>query len=339
MAVTTEGLTVRLHNPAADPEPAGWDALRCRAGLRANWAWPVMRAGVHSGADPLLLAVLSDVDGPVGLYAASVVPSRRREGATKWPRVGYLHVQAPQSSALPGWWMAPSTSQERAGLARALRRATRRALGPGIGGVLWRQVGEADTAWLPRLRYTRRTEALAVLDAPESVDAWLAGLRTRRRADLRRILRIVGTDPDLEVRTGAVGDVVGPADLAHLARLNAVKHATGTVEPHSGQQSVLWQEATAGRDDVFAVAYRDNTGRLLAAATVLDDPAWPLWLSWGALPLDEGGRRHLYFDLFRRLVERIVDRGASGVILGKGMPELKSDLGARLVPQQAAVTL
>ena len=69
MAVVTEGLTVRLHNPATDPEPAGWDALRCRAGLRANWAWPVMRAGVRSGVDPLLLAVLSDLDGPVGLLS------------------------------------------------------------------------------------------------------------------------------------------------------------------------------------------------------------------------------------------------------------------------------
>ena len=57
-AVMTGGLTVRLHNPAVDPEPAGWEALRHRAGLRANWAWPVMRAGVRSGTDPLLLAVL-----------------------------------------------------------------------------------------------------------------------------------------------------------------------------------------------------------------------------------------------------------------------------------------
>jgi hypothetical protein len=336
MAVTTAGLTVRLHDPATDPEPPGWDAVRRTAGLRANWAWPALHAGVHSGAGPLLLAVLTDVDRPAAVFAASVVPLRRRPGSTAWPRLGYLHVQAPQSSALPGWWMSTSTVDEQATLVRAFRWATRRALGPGVGGVLWRQLG--DASWLPRPRYLRRTEPLAVLDAPASVDAWLAGLRAKRRSSLRKTQRLVADDPDLQVRAGRIGDVVSPAELAHLARLNFAKHAAG-VELRSGPGSPGWQESLAGRCDVLAVAYRDSTGLLLAAATILDHPAWPLWLSWGALPPDEGGRRHLYFDLFHRLVEHVVDRGATGMILGKGMPDLKSDLGARLIPQQAAITL
>ena len=338
MAVMTEGLTVRLHNPAVDPEPAGWEALRGRAGLRANWAWPVMRAGVRSGADPLLLAVLSDVRDPIGLVAASVVPPRRREVSGRWPRLGYLHVQAPQSSALPGWWLAPSTVDERRDLVRAFRRAARRALGPGVEGVLWRQLGDGDPAWLPRPRYARRTAPLAVLAAPASVDAWLAGLRKKRRSSMRHIRKLIAADPDLRVRAGPVGDVVSPAELAHLARLNLAKHQGGAA-PHSGHQSPLWQEAVAGREDVHAVAYRDATGLLLGAGTILDHPVWPIWLSWGALPVDEGGRRHLYFDLFWRLVDRVVERRAAGMILGKGMPDLKADLGARLLPQHAAVTL
>ncbi|MFF5233453.1 hypothetical protein [Dactylosporangium sp. NPDC000521] len=338
MTAIREGLTVDVHDPATDPEPAGWDALRARAGLRANWAWPVMRAGVRSGGDPMLLAVLSDVEGPVGLVAASVVPLRRRVSGHGFPRLGYLHVQAPQSSAVPGFWFAPSTVDARVPLVRAFRRAARRTLGPGVRGVLWRQLGEDDDAWLPRPRYTRHTEPLAVLDAPESVDAWLAGLGQKRRASVRRTQRLVARDPDLRVCTGRVGEVVAPAELAHLARLNFAKHAAGAVELRSGPRSEVWQEAVAGRDDVCVVAYRDTTGRLLGAATILDDPAWPVWLSWGALPVEDGGRRHLYFDLFRRLVERVVDRGARGMILGKGMSELKSDLGAHLVTQHAAVT-
>jgi hypothetical protein len=338
MAVLTAGLTARLHDPAADPEPAGWDALRARAGLRANWAWPVMRAGVRSGADPVLLAVMSDDTGPVGLFAASVVRPRRRPGRPGWPRAGYLHVQAPQSSAVPGFWFAPSVD-DRGAVVRAFRRAARRSLGPGVQGVLWRQLGEADDGWLPRPRYVRRTEPLAVLDAPPSVDGWLAGLRPKRRKDLGRLLRIVDADPDLQVRTGAVGAVATPAELAHLARLNFVKHGAGALERDSGPRSTVWQEATAGRDDVHAVVYRDRAGRILAAGTVLDDPAWPLWLSWGALPVEQGGRRHLYFDLLRRHVQGVVDRGASGLVLGKGMAALKADLGARLIPQQAALTV
>ena len=338
MAVMTEGLTVRLHNPAVDPEPAGWEALRGRAGLRANWAWPVMRAGVRSGADPLLLAVLSDVRDPIGLVAASVVPPRRREVSGRWPRLGYLHVQAPQSSALPGWWLAPSTVDERRDLVRAFRRAARRALGPGVEGVLWRQLGDGDPAWLPRPRYARRTAPLAVLAAPASVDAWLAGLRKKRRSSMRHIRKLIAADPDLRVRAGPVGDVVSPAELAGLTRRNFAKHKASDLELRSGPRSARWQEAVAGRDDVHVVAYRDNAGLLLGAATILDHPAWPIWLSWGALPAEEGGRRHLYFDLFRRLVERVVERGTAGMILGKGMAELKMDLGARLLPQHAAVT-
>ncbi|GAA1526576.1 GNAT family N-acetyltransferase [Dactylosporangium maewongense] len=341
MTAVREGLTVGLHDPVTDPEPADWEALRARAGLRANWAWPVMRAGVLSGADPVLLAVLSDVEGPVGLVAASVVaPRRSAAGASApgFPRVGYLHVQAPQSSAVPGFWFASPAVQERASLVRAFRRAARRTLGPGVRGALWRQLGEGDDAWLPWPRYTRDTEPLAVLDAPESVDAWLAGLGQKRRASVRRTQRLVAADPDLQVRTGRVGEVVTPAELAHLTRLNFAKHAAGSVELRSGPRSEVWQASVAGRADVCIVAYRDAAGRLLGAATILDDPVWPVWLSWGALPVEDGGRRHLYFDLFRRLVERVVDRGARGMILGKGMSELKSDLGAHLVPQHGAVT-
>ncbi|WP_033360289.1 GNAT family N-acetyltransferase [Dactylosporangium aurantiacum] len=221
---------------------------------------------------------------------------------------------------------------------RAFRRAARRGTGPGVRGLLWRQLGAADDAWLPRPRYARRTEPLAVLDAPASVDAWLAGLGTKRRASVRRTQRLVARDPDLQIRAGTVGDVASPAELAHLTRLNFAKHEASALELRSGPRSTLWQEAVAGRDDVHVVAYRDNAGLLLGAAMVLDHPTWPIWLSWGALPAEEGGRRHLYFDLFRRLVERVVERRAAGMILGKGMPELKMDLGARLLPQRAAVT-
>src|SRR6185369_9476314 len=95
---------------------------------------------------------------------------------------------------------------------------------------------------------------------------------------------------------------------------------------------------SCGRDDVTAVVYRDGAGRLLAAGIVLEDRRLPIWLTWGALPLTAGGRRHLYFDMFHRLVERTVERQAMGVILGKGMTALKVDLGAHLVRQHAALT-
>jgi hypothetical protein len=66
--------------------------------------------------------------------------------------------------------------------------------------------------------------------------------------------------------------------------------------------------------------------------------ATPLWHSWGAQPVEQGGRRHLYFDLYGRVVELAAARGRRAVVLGKGMATLKADLGARLVPQYAVVS-
>jgi hypothetical protein len=179
---------------------------------------------------------------------------------------------------------------------------------------------------------------VAILDAPSSTDAWLRGLSRSRRHDLRRIHRALERDDDLAVRFGPVGVVVTPEELAGMARLNFDKYEGRAADRHDGPRSPQWQRPFAGRDDVTVVAYRDGAGRLLAAGTVLEHSAWPIWMTWGALPLDAGGRRHLYFDVCHRLVERVVERQAKGIVLGKGMIALKTDIGARVVRQYAALT-
>src|SRR5439155_26876369 len=104
-----------------------------------------------------------------------------------------------------------------------------------------------------------------------------------------------------------------------------------------GIRKVAWQQAALPHRDVCAVAYRERSGRLLGAGVILDHLRRPLWLSWGAEPVEEGGRRNLYFDLFGRVVELTVAQGRQAIVLGKGMADLKADLGARLVPQYAVV--
>lgn len=339
-------IDVRFLDPRHDAEPAYWEDWRTTAGLWANWSWPVLRAGAWTSRDPLLIAVLRrDETGAIaGVVAATVCglrPRRHRFCPERgWPRPGYLHVQAPQSSAQPGWWFGTTDPAERAALFRAYLRTARRTFGTAALGVLWRQVDEADLAVLPRRVLTRPTEPVAVLDTPfADADAWLRGLRKSRRHDMRRISRSLAADPDLEVRVGPAADVVEPAEVVHLARLNHDKHGAGAADRRTGLRTVAWHRAALDRPDVTAVAYRDRAGRLLGAALILDHPSRPLWLTWGAESVEDGGRRHLYFDLYARVVARAVGEGKQAVVLGKGMAELKADLGARLVPQYAAVSL
>ena len=335
-----------LLDPRHDSEPAYWEPWRCRAGLWANWAWPLLRAGAWTSRAPLVLAVLhrdrladDSICGVVSSVVAPALPRRNRFCPGQgWPTVGYLHVQAPQSSAQPGWWFHTDDPRERAELFRAYTTATRRELGRAASAVLWRQVGDDDLSSLPRRALTRRTEPLAVLDTPFSDAAsWLKGLRRGRRHDLRRIFRGVAADSDLDVRVGVAADVVDANDLVRLGRLNYDKHGGPAAERYSGTRAVAWTQAALDRRDVSAVTYRERSGRLLGVGVILDHPRQPLWLNWGAEPVDQGGRRHLYFDLFGRLVELMVAQGRQAVVLGKGMAELKADLGARLVPQYAVL--
>jgi hypothetical protein len=317
---------VDLHDTRA-AEPAGWEALRRRAGLRANWAWPLLHADL--GPTPGLVAVVTRGGEPTGMFAAL---------AGGLSRLGYLDVRAPCSSAQPGWWFASSVVEDRVAVVRAFLRAVRGRRGLGAGAVLWRQLVEEDFGWLPRPRYRRETMPVALLDAPASVEAWLCGLSRSRRQDLRRIRRALQRDDDLDVRCGPAGVVATPGELAELARRNFDKYESRAAGRDRGACTPQWQQPLSGRDDVTVVAYRDAAGRLLAAGTILEHDAWPIWMIWGALPLDAGGRRHLYFDLCHRLVERAVEQKVAGIVLGKGMIALKTDIGARVLRQHAALT-
>lgn len=339
---------VTLLDPRRDGEPVWWESWRRRADLWANWAWPVLRSGTWTSRSALLLAVIwrdgaGEGTGAAGVVAATVSSpfvGRSLCPAAGWPTPGYLHVQAPQSSAQPGWWFDTDDRAERAAMFRAYVRAVRRELRGSAVAVLWRQVGEADLGLIPRPIRTRPTEPVAVLETIGTDRAgWLAMLRRSRRNDLKRIFRSVETDPELEVRIGTAAEVVGAGELVRLARLNYDKHGVAAADRRTGLRTVAWHQALLDCPQIAAIAYRNRSGHLLGAGLVLEDARRPLWLSWGAEPVERGGRKGLYFDLFGQIVDRVVAQGRQGIVLGKGMAELKADLGARLVPQYAVVSV
>lgn len=332
---------VEFYDPRHDPEPGFWEPWRAAAGLWANWGWAPMRAGAWHSRHPLLVAVLrrrggSGVVGTVCATVRAAVPRARFCRARGYPRAGLLHVVGPQNSSQPGWHFDTGSAGERAEMFRAYVRAARRELGTAVAGVLWRQVGEQDVAAIPYRMLVRPTLPFCTIDTPfRDRDEWLATLRKSRRNDLRRQARVLARDKDLAVATGRGREVVTVAELTRVVRLNFDRHPSARADRNTGLRSYAWNRAILDRDDVGAIAYRDGTGKLLGAGVILEHPTRPLMMSWGAEPVGEGGRANLYFDLYCRMIDRATAAGAEAVLLGKGLTDIKADLGARLSPQFA----
>jgi hypothetical protein len=322
---------MEVLDPRHDPEPAYWDALRRRAGLRADWAWPVLAAQAWGTRGRLLVSVLHGSGGPVGVVAATWagLPARRHSFAGLWggPWLGGLHVRSPGNQSHPGWWFA-----EGLGLRELLAEygaGMRRELGRRCVGMLLRQVGDADLAALGRVRLARPTEPVWVLDTAGWRDRedWFRAMRRSRRSNLRAVLRLV--EAEVCMRPGGGPD---PARVAELLREADRKYGARWVPP--APQLTGYVGALISQPDVVTTSYTDpRTGELLGVGILLDHPEWPVGRTWAGRP----GGRYLYFHHYIKMVDWTVSGARRGLVLGKGKAEVKSTLGARPVTQLAVV--
>ena len=337
--------SVEILDPRVDAEPLYWATLRKRAGLRADWSWPVLAAQAWLARSPQLVTVFLDGGEPRGVvWAAWVTATTRRHrfaAGGRRGRVGFLDVRSPHNSAVPGWWFDGYHPGERPGALRELFgeyvSAMRRELGIGMRGLLVRQLAEVEVAEVAgRFRKVRPIEPVGFVDtAGHHGDAdWLATLAKKRRWELRKITRLVAEDPAIEVRVRA-GEDEDVRSLTELLRYNATKHQDVPIVPLPQFGDTLTK--LVAEPDVRTVDYHDpGTGRRLAVALVLDHPAWPVFRTWSALPAEQGGARNLYLHVYGELTRWSIAEGRHGVIVGKKMPKLKASLGARMVPQFAA---
>ncbi|WP_116050984.1 GNAT family N-acetyltransferase [Amycolatopsis palatopharyngis] len=334
--------TVEVLDPRTDPEPSYWADLRRRAGLRADWAWEVLAVQAWCARTPQFVTVLHEAGRPCGVVSAAWVGSRTRRNrfvsSKRGGRLGGLDVRAPGTSSLPGWWFAAAESD--GGCRELLTEYVpmmREVLGRGLRALLLRQVPAGGLSAVDgRFRLVRETESVAVLrtDTFGERQDWMATLAKKRRQNLRKIFRTVDEDETLDVRV-TPGSEVEPARVAELVRYNESKHHDVPIVPLP--QFVGYLERLLRQPDVFVLRYLDRgSGRLLAIATILDDPEWPVMRTWSALPVELGGRSNLYFHFYGESVRWSIESGKSGVILGKKMAETKRTLGAELIPQYAA---
>ncbi|MCP2169516.1 GNAT family N-acetyltransferase [Goodfellowiella coeruleoviolacea] len=334
-------LTVTVHDPRVDPEPEGWPEFRAAQRLPVPWDYGLM--GVESAAarSPNLLAVVRRGARVVTAVAATIArPGLGRPdapgpvgGPARWgPR--WVEVHQPWLSGFPGWAcaedLAPAARRQ---ALRAAERAVCRFVGVGCLGVLYRYVPPADAPLLAGAgRLVRPAAGTAVLDnAFGSVAEWISSLSRGRRHSIRGQIRKIAADPDLVVRFAPERDDLSGAELAGLLRRHRAKFGRVRFDWRS-PVCPDYLHALVRRPDVVTGTYHDRAGRLLAFTVILDHPETPLHQHWAALAPHEGGRQHLYFDAFARVVGHMVEHGRRSVSSGRGLGEVKASLGFTLRP-------
>jgi len=334
-------LDTEVLDPRFDDEPAYWTTLRERAGLHGYWAWDVLVTQAWCARTPQLYTIFHDDTGPVGVVASAWVgPSTRpnRFASTRKTRVGMLDVRAPNSGSVPGWWFADGAGAER--IVGDYAKVMRKHLGPGLRGMLVRQIGEDERAAVQgRFRLLRKTENVGVLhlDGVTTIADWTSRLSKNRRANLRKMTTKFTRDSSLEPRV-VTGADLDPVEVATLLRLNFDKHRDAPLLPLP--QFISYLTVLLAQPDVVALAYYEQPGdRLVAFTLVYDHPQWPMARAWATYPQGRGGRYNLYFYNVIKLVEWAVATGKQGVVMGKKLSEVKQSLGMDPLPQYALATL
>ncbi len=322
-----------LLDPRTDLQPAGWVDWMARTGRRANWSWPMLSAASRDCDGRLFVLALPGADGPSAVVVGQVAVSVRERGA------GYLHLRHPTSSAESPLWVAPGRQHVRREQVAALVQALTGGWGRRVPVALWRQLDAEQLALLPGVVQVRASEPVAVVDlAGQGYEDWLSRLAQKRRSSLRRQRRRLA-ETDVLVDRAPLSLSHDLRALAELARLNHDKHAGHRRDRAVGPRSPGWLQALAEHGGATLQSYRHPDGSLDSFALHLDHDRLPLTLAWAGDPDRARAYPHTYFDQVCRQVEACTSADAQGFVWGKGMAELKEQLGARLVPQLAAVTL
>jgi hypothetical protein len=334
------GLSVRIHDPRTDTEPAGWREFRRRHGLHPVWDYALLRVECWVVRHPPLLAVVTDGGSVLaGICVLLCRPWRELRyapppGAWRPPGPMWAEVCQPWTSGHPGIVVAPGVelAQLRAVL-RAFERQLLHHTGPAVLGLLYRAVG-ADL--LPaldgRARLVRQVDSVAVLrnDFADE-EAWLATLSKGRRSGLRKQGRRLESGPPLLIRGGPGRADLAGSELARLLNRHRASFGTPALDTRT-QLSGAYLEHLVRDPDVHTLTYHDDEGRLLALNTILDHPRLPIKQHWAALPVAEGGRKDLFFDSYRRAVRFMVRTGRPELSAGRAPHEVKRSLGFRTRP-------
>jgi predicted N-acyltransferase len=322
-------IAVDVLDPATDPEPPDWAPFVAAQQLYAPWDYGLLAIESAGGPRPVLLALIRR-DGVLVAALTALVAGR----GPRWVEVFQQWI-----SGEPGWVFTDELDAvERKEILRSAERALCRYVGLSCLGVVYWHVSPSDLPLVAGFgRYLRRGAGTAVLDNTfASTHDWLGTLSRNRRASLRKLRRQLDADPNLVVRFEAARDDLDGAELAAMLRAHRDKYG----KPRHDSRNPITAEylsALVARPDVRTMTYHDADGTLLAFSDLLDHPAHLQSQHFAAVPAGEGGRGHLYFDLYTRLVDHLIEHGGKSLSVGRGMADVKTRLGFRMRPLWLAV--
>lgn len=319
-------MSVDVFDPALDAEPAGWAGLCAAAVLHAPWDYRLLGTESDRSRHPTRIAMAHQDGIVLGAVVATMV--RFRAG------LRLVEVHNPWLSGFPGWAFSGQFDlMERRAVLRACERALCRVAGIGCAGLLYRSVPpDALSLLMGRGRVVRPSMGTAVLDNTFANGAdWIASLPRSRRHSIRGQVRKVAADAGLVVRFETARDDLDGAELAELVNRHRDRLGRPKFDSRSPVSAQYLHELVR-RPDVRTLTYHDADGELLAFADLLDHPDVPLYQHWAALAPEEGGRKHLYFDSYARMIAQVVSDGRKALAAGRGRLELKASLGLSTRP-------
>jgi uncharacterized protein len=327
---------IEVIDPRVDPEPDGWAAFCLAQHAHPNWDYSLLRVeSLAAGSPNVLVTVRVDgvlVAAVVALLSGYRSGLRRKAGrvrgaATMAPR--WIEVQHRWLSGFPPWAFAEHLDAgARRDILRGVERALCRFAGPGCVGVVYRVVRPDELGLVTgRGRVVRKVMGYAELDNSfTTLDDWYLSLGKKRRYSVRGRSRKIAADPDLTIEFGPARTELDGAELAALIDAHRDGYGRSALDAR-GWQSPSYLDALVHRPDVHTLTYRNETGRLIGLATLLDHPAYPSYQHWATVRQEDGGKPHLYFDSYPRLIQHMIDNGAKSLNAGRGLLETKAELG------------
>jgi len=338
-------LSVDVLDPRRDPEPPDWAGFRESEELPVPWDYGLLTLESESSRSPNLLALVRDGGRIVAAFGITVCgpgPDRgpRRVGGPARLTPRWAEVHHPWLSGYPGWSFTEALdAPARRDVVRAFERAVCRYIGIGCLGVMYRSVPPEDRGIVAgRGRIDREAVSTAVLDNTfETRDQWISSLTRSRRHSIRGQIRKIAADPTLTIRCETERDDLDGGELARMALAHRAKFGSVPFDFRS-PVSAEYLHALVRRPDVVTMTYHDDTGRLLAFTNILDHPVLPLHQHWATVPVEEGGRKHLYFDVFARVVGHMIDGNRKAISAGRGLADVKASLGFTPRPLRVVIS-
>jgi hypothetical protein len=318
-------VTVTVLDPRRDPPPPGWSDFVARHSLYPPWDYDLLAMEAWLSRNPPLLAVARSGDEIVGAMTALVcVPGRGR----RYAPAGWGSRLTPRVAQVYQPWLGGEgfvVTSGGAEVLRALEAGVRAHLGPGLVGLLYRNV---PRSMLPLVSGPRRvvravSPSASVLENRWGSDEeWLGSLSRNRRKNVRRVDRLVAADPTLVVDFGPGRSDVDGVALAGLLRTHRTKFGAQRFDPRTPVAGA-YLAAMVRRPDVHTMTYSDVDGEVLAFSTYLDHPVAPVLQFWAS----NTDRSHLYFDCHARAIRHVIASGRKELFAGRAMFEQKQSLG------------